>query len=75
LRKPSITAAAAEYQFWTGATPIEIDTRSVSAVRAAFPGEYAPGVQSVLSLGKTRQGVREDVAAVTTTLRAHGAKI
>ena len=56
-------------------TPIEIDTRSVSAVRAPFPGEYAPGVLSVLSLGKTRQGVREGVAAVTATLRAHGAKI
>jgi hypothetical protein len=56
-------------------TPIEIDTRSVSAVRAAFPGEYAPGVLSVLSMGKTKQGVREDVAAVTATLRAHGAKL
>jgi soluble lytic murein transglycosylase-like protein len=56
-------------------TPIEIDTRSVSAVRAPFPGEYAPAVLSVLSVGKTRQGVREDVAAVTATLRAHGVKI
>ena len=47
----------------------------MSAVRAPFPGEYAPGVLSVLSMGKTRQGVREDVAAVTATLRALGAKI
>jgi len=56
-------------------TPVEIDTRSVSAVRASFPGEYAPSVLSVLSVGKARQGVREDVAAVTATLRAHGARI
>jgi len=56
-------------------TLVEIDTRSVSAVRAAFPGEYAPGVLSVLSVGKTKQGVREDVTAVTATLRAHGVKI
>ena len=56
-------------------TPIEIDTRSVSGVRAAFPGEYAPGVQVVLSLGKIRQGVREDLASVTATLKAHGVKL
>jgi hypothetical protein len=56
-------------------TPIEIDARSVTAVRAAFPGEYAPGVLSVLSMGKKRQGVQEDVAAVTATLRARGANI
>lgn len=56
-------------------TPIDIDTKSVSGVRAAFPGEYAPGVLSVLTIGKTRQGVLESVVAVTATLRAHGAKI
>jgi hypothetical protein len=56
-------------------TPIQIDTRSVSAVRAAFPGEYAPGVLSVLSMGKKSQGVREDVPAVIATLRTHGAKL
>jgi hypothetical protein len=32
-------------------------------------------VLSVLSMGKKSQGVREDVAAVTATLRAHGSKI
>jgi hypothetical protein len=55
-------------------TAIEVDARTVSAVRAPFPGEYAPSVLSVLSIGKIRQGVREDVAAVTTALHAHGAK-
>jgi hypothetical protein len=35
-------------------------------VRSALPGEYAPGVASVIDLGKTRQGVREnpDIIAV-----------
>jgi hypothetical protein len=55
-------------------TIIEIDAKSVSAVRAPFPGEYAPSVLSVLSLDKNRQGVREDVAAATATLRTHGAR-
>ncbi len=52
--------------------PIEIDAKNVTSVRAPFPGEYAPGVQAVLSLGPKRQGVREDVAAVTAILKAHG---
>ena len=52
----------------------EIDARNVSGVRAAFAGEYAPGVQSVITLGKARQGVQENVAAVTASLKAHGAK-
>ena len=55
-------------------TPIDIDARNVSAVRAPFPGEYAPSVLAVLSLGKANQGVRESVATVTTALHAHGAK-
>jgi hypothetical protein len=53
-------------------TPIEIDSRTVAGVRAAFPGEYAPGVQSVLTVGKLRQGVKEDIAAVTAALHSHG---
>jgi soluble lytic murein transglycosylase-like protein len=56
-------------------TPMEIDARNVTAVRAAFSGEYVPGVQSVLSMGKVRQGVQENVAAATAALRAHGAKV
>jgi hypothetical protein len=54
---------------------IELDTRSISAVRAAFPGEYPAGVQAVLTIGKARQGVKEDVASVTATLRSHGVKL
>jgi hypothetical protein len=55
-------------------TRIDVDARSVSAVRAPFPGEFAPSVLSVLSMGKSMQGVREDVAAVTAALHARGAK-
>ena len=52
--------------------PVVIDIAAVASVRAAFPGEYAPGVQSVISVGTLRQGVRESVATVTAAIRAHG---
>jgi soluble lytic murein transglycosylase-like protein len=55
-------------------TPFETDAKTVTGVRAAFAGEYAPGVQAVLVMGKKAQGVKEDVAAVRKTLSAHGAK-
>jgi len=56
-------------------TPIEIDARSVTAVRSAFPGEYAPSVSSVLTIGNAHQGVREDATAAAKILRSHGAKL
>lgn len=52
----------------------DVDTRSVSAVRAAFASEFVPGVQAVISMGNKKQGVRESVAAVTAALNAHGGK-
>jgi hypothetical protein len=39
-------------------------------------GEYAPGVQSVITLGKTKQqGIREDVNVATAAIRATGGLI
>jgi hypothetical protein len=52
--------------------PVLIDIAAIASVRAAFPGEYTPGVQSVITAGKLRQGVRESVAAVTAAIRVHG---
>jgi soluble lytic murein transglycosylase-like protein len=45
-------------------------------IRAAAPGEYAPGVQSVVSMGaRLSQGVREDVATATAAIRIRGGRI
>lgn len=54
---------------------VAIDAVKVSAIHAAAPGEYAPGVSTVVSIGKTHQGVREDFAQVAALLRSHGAKV
>jgi len=47
----------------------------VDSIRASFPDEYAPGVQTVLNMGIRRQGVTEDLATVASVLRNHGAKV
>ena len=54
---------------------VSIDAALVDSIRASFPGEYAPGVQTVLSLGNRRQGVTEDLASVASALRDHGGKV
>ena len=54
-------------------SPVLIDPLVVRSVRVALPGEYAPGVQSVVRLGeRLTQGVREDLAAVTAAIRIRG---
>jgi len=53
-------------------TPVWIDGAAAVSVRAALPGEYAPGVRAVITVGRLRQGVRESVARTMATLRAHG---
>lgn len=53
-------------------SPVMIDAQEASSVRAALPEEYAPGVLSVIAVGKVRQGVRETVASARAILRAHG---
>lgn len=42
--------------------PVTIDLAMVRSVRAPLPGEYADGVQAVVTVGKKKQGVRENVA-------------
>lgn len=41
---------------------VRIDTGRITAIRAALPGEYAPGVKTVISMGRHRQGVREPLS-------------
>jgi hypothetical protein len=48
---------------------VEIDAAQVVALHAALPGEYAPTVQSVITVGHTQQGVRENLAKVTALMR------
>jgi soluble lytic murein transglycosylase-like protein len=49
-----------------------VDASATVAVRAPFPGEYAPGVRAVVTVGRLHQGVRETVTSVKSNLRAHG---
>jgi len=54
---------------------LAIDPADVDSVRAVFPGEYAPSVHAVISMGHERQGVRESVARVTERLRRQGVRV
>jgi membrane-bound lytic murein transglycosylase B len=56
-------------------SPVLIDPIAVRAVRDVFPGEYAPGVKSVIDMGVPKQGVTEDAATVTAAIRIRGGKI
>jgi len=64
-------SGAAKFTRPNGA-PVYIDAGAVVSVRAAFPDEYAPGVLSVITVGRLRQGVRESLASARATIRAHG---
>jgi hypothetical protein len=55
--------------------PVMIDVGAVMSVRPALPGEYAPSVRAVVSMGRLHQGVRESVAAATAIIRNHGGLI
>lgn len=48
--------------------PLMIDRAQVRSIRAVEPGEYADGVQSVVTIGKKRQGVRETVREATAAI-------
>ena len=54
---------------------VMIDAGAVVAIRAALPGEYAASVQSVITIGRLRQGVREPAPRATAILRSHGSLI
>jgi soluble lytic murein transglycosylase-like protein len=56
-------------------SPVWIDGAAGGTVRAALPGEYAPGVQSVVTVGRARQGVRESVGQARAIIRGHRGKI
>jgi hypothetical protein len=51
-----------------GGTKVTIDGSTVDKVRAVFPNEFIPGVQTVVIMGQRMQGVLEDVATVTAAL-------
>lgn len=53
-------------------TPVMVDVATVVQVRASLPGEYAPSVRTVITMGRLRQGVRETPADVKAILRRHG---
>jgi hypothetical protein len=55
--------------------PVWIGGAAGGTVRAALPGEYAPGVQSVITVGRVRQGVRENVAQVRAIIRGHRGRV
>jgi hypothetical protein len=53
-----------------------VDAGTVRSVRKPMPGEYADGVQAVVTVGRKRQGVREDLATVARlTLRGSDASM
>ena len=52
----------------TGA-PVEIDAESVTSIRASFPGEFVPGVRTVVMMGERQQGVTEDLETVSAALK------
>jgi soluble lytic murein transglycosylase-like protein len=55
-------------------SPVWIDGAAGGAVRAALPGEYTPGVQSVITVGRIKQGVRESVGEVRAIIRGRRGK-
>jgi hypothetical protein len=55
--------------------PVMIDVATVISLRAAFPGEYAGCVQSVIMVGRLMQGVCEPFAKTRAMLRARGAAV
>jgi hypothetical protein len=52
-----------------------IKPAEVISIRAAFPDEYAPGVQSVIAFGRVRQGVCESLAQVKARLHLRGTPV
>lgn len=52
--------------------PVMVDIAAVSSIRAAFPGEYAACVQTVITIGASHQGVCESLAKTRSLIRARG---
>lgn len=51
---------------------VAIDIGKVTGIRAALPGEFAASVQTVVTLGKVSQGVREPVTVATAAIQSRG---
>ena len=54
---------------------VKLNPAKVVAIRAPLPGEYAPSVKAVLTVGSRHQAVREDVRVATAAIRATGGPI
>ena len=55
---------------------VAVDLARVKSVRKPLPGEYADGVNAVITIGKRHQGVREDLETVARlTLRGTDASM
>jgi len=52
-----------------------IDPIAVRSIREAGPGEYAPGVRTVINMGVLKQGVLEDARAVGAAIKIRGGRI
>ena len=50
---------------------IALDRSRIRSVRAALPGEYAPGVAAVIDMGKIHQGVQESPAVILAAIGPH----
>jgi hypothetical protein len=53
-------------------SPIFIDGAAVRSVRAALRDEFAPGVQTVITVGTVQQGVVEPPARVRAVIASRG---
>ncbi len=51
---------------------VAVDATRISAIVAAPAGQYAPGSQAVVFMGKKRQAVKESVTEVADRLRVQG---
>ena len=70
-----IESTFADFAPTMNGVPVLIDPIAATSVRTVSPGEYAPGVQTVVTAGRLRQGVREDAATVTAAIRIRGGRL
>jgi hypothetical protein len=52
--------------------PVWIDSNKVASVRAPLPHEYPRSVKAVITIGRMKQAVRENVAVARNVLHARG---
>jgi hypothetical protein len=51
---------------------VTIDPGKITGIRPALPGEYAPSVKTVVTIGRRQQGIRENVTVAINAIRATG---